>query len=855
MKRNITISVLITIAIIINLNSFAQFHYSAIARDCGCNPIPNKNIGLQINILQASFTNIRHSETQNVTTDANGFYEIDIAYYDQSDDPDFLELIAEEGPFYLQIKVISPEYTTTSVTQLLYLPPPPINTSDIHIDYSTSCNNELEGTVRYLDNGNIMQMCDGTQWKNICCTNNDCNYTPSCGEIIPPCRGITSVQDINGLINYSTVEIGNQCWLAENLNTGAIINSGTNCDDIGSLQKDNNTLEKFCYANTPSNCDDYGAIYQWNEMMTHVNIDNVQGICPNGWHLPSLEEFNILYNYVGGHYENPVTELLSDGATGFNATLHGSLFKDGTGGLSFTGNNSNATFLCSNKNNTPGSQPFWKISGNSVDATGTMSTTCGGGYVRCVKDNCGSISGSGDYCLSSSTISVSLQLLGSENLDIIGKWEVSQDGVNFDVIPNTEGLLQYSTLIGTPGLYVYRAQTLLNGCSCEYTDIAAIRVFGESEGGTLSSNSELLCIGGQVNLNLSSSVGNQHIWQKSSDNVNWEDINEFDLDYSEIVNEIGDFYYRVSVINGPCNQSQSNTVQVNVVQTVGGSVTGGGTIDLCSSTGNLQLTNYSGAVIKWQKRLNEGSWEDISWTSDIYSEVPISTGTWDYRAVVQNNPCETEFSDYTTVIIPDTNPCDGVTYVSDGGETYNTVRICTQCWLKENLKIGTTVTDPEYQTDNSIIERYCYNESEPNCEAYGALYEWGEMMNYGSTEGVRGICPSGWHIPTEGEWLDLVNNLGMYPGIKLQSDNNNCQGYYCNVLGESGFDALLSGGRITHGPYEGLNIYDRFWTSTQDGTDNAHIFILNESTSSASESSFNKAVGASVRCIKDSNSN
>ncbi|MBK7631804.1 MAG: hypothetical protein IPJ23_14080 [Ignavibacteriales bacterium] len=81
------------------------------------------------------------------------------------------------------------------------------------------------------------------------------------------------------------------------------------------------------------------------------------------------------------------------------------------------------------------------------------------------------------------------------------------------------------------------------------------------------------------------------------------------------------------------------------------------------------------------------------------------------------------------------------------GKTYGTVLIGTQCWMKENLNVGTMIQGNSNQSNNGVKEKYCYNNDTANCSIYGGLYQWNEAMQYVTTEGARGICPEGW-IPT-----------------------------------------------------------------------------------------------------------
>lgn len=93
--------------------------------------------------------------------------------------------------------------------------------------------------------------------------------------------------------SYMTVTIGNQTWMAENLNIGTMINSRTN-------QTNNGVFEKYCLENKESNCRLYGGLYQWNEMMQYTTNEINQGICPPGWRIPRQSDWDVLANNLGG---------------------------------------------------------------------------------------------------------------------------------------------------------------------------------------------------------------------------------------------------------------------------------------------------------------------------------------------------------------------------------------------------------------------------------------------------------------------------------------------------------------------------------------------------------------------------
>ena len=213
--------------------------------------------------------------------------------------------------------------------------------------------------------------------------------------------------------------------------------------------------------------------------------------------------------------------------------------------------------------------------------------------------------------------------------------------------------------------------------------------------------------------------------------------------------------------------------------------------------------------------------------------------------------------------------CAGVPTVSYGGRTYNTVQIGTQCWLRENLNIGTkltsTSTTPVSQTNNSIIEKYCYNNDTNYCNVYGGLYQWAEMVQYylGVTNTtywtspyptlVQGICPSGWHIPTKIESDTLVKKLGSTTagGKMKETLYTHWQSPNTGADNASGFTALPAGYGY-NGAYGNIKQYANIWTIT-NGATNTDIYYFGavyNFKDPASQQSF-KTTGYSVRCLKN----
>lgn len=203
-----------------------------------------------------------------------------------------------------------------------------------------------------------------------------------------------------------------------------------------------------------------------------------------------------------------------------------------------------------------------------------------------------------------------------------------------------------------------------------------------------------------------------------------------------------------------------------------------------------------------------------------------------------------------------------VTTVNDNdGNTYNTVQIGTQTWMKENLK--TTKYSDGSNIDNitdlnvwntQTAGAYCwYNNNISNKDVYGALY------NYYVVADPRNVCPTGWHIPTNLEWLALSNYLG---GEKLAGGKLKEEGtiYWIDpntgADNSSGFTAR-PGGEIYNDNlsntimFNGKGEYATFWGSTlYDPTYVWNTYLETYSTSFVQSQNV-KNGGNSIRCIKD----
>jgi len=212
-------------------------------------------------------------------------------------------------------------------------------------------------------------------------------------------------------------------------------------------------------------------------------------------------------------------------------------------------------------------------------------------------------------------------------------------------------------------------------------------------------------------------------------------------------------------------------------------------------------------------------------------------------------------------------PCLETPTVFYEGQTYNTVLIGTQCWFKENLNVGEMISGNDDMQNDGTIEKYCYDNDETYCDTYGGLYQWDEMMQYTTQQGGQGICPEGWHIPTDEEWKilegeadsqygypdpewDGIQARGFDVGLNLKatygwSSNGNGIDLY-------GFGALAGGYRASwNGLFYALSNFGDFWTSSLDLDPDAWIHEFMYHNDLSGRYSNMRTLGLSVRCLRD----
>ncbi len=208
----------------------------------------------------------------------------------------------------------------------------------------------------------------------------------------------------------------------------------------------------------------------------------------------------------------------------------------------------------------------------------------------------------------------------------------------------------------------------------------------------------------------------------------------------------------------------------------------------------------------------------------------------------------------------DNNNNIGCGTVTDGdGNVYNTIIIGDQCWMQTNLKTAKYMNgDLIESTTPDTLE--IIGESEPKYQwvfesntnylsAYGRLYTWHAITD------TRGVCPAGWHIPSDTEWTTLINLMGgdSAAGIKLKEAGTS-HWYAPNAFttNESGFTALPGGYRTQDGMFRGILFRGMWWSATESNIpSNAYDRQLDNNSVNVSRGNNHKNTGSAIRCVKD----
>ena len=217
------------------------------------------------------------------------------------------------------------------------------------------------------------------------------------------------------------------------------------------------------------------------------------------------------------------------------------------------------------------------------------------------------------------------------------------------------------------------------------------------------------------------------------------------------------------------------------------------------------------------------------------------------------------------------SPCNGLQSILYQGKEYALTEIGNQCWFAENLSVsayrdGTTIPNITINSNwgNLNTGAWSHNlNAVAHEEVYGKIYNWHAVNN------VRGLCPSGWKVPDDNDWNELVSSLdtladtscfncvaSFNAGESLKSSGNSRWLFMNNMANNStGFNALPGGSRngntgITSGNFNNIGTVAVWWSSTAHGTNSTHVRSVSLNNGEFNVSNQTREAGHSVRCIK-----
>ena len=476
---------------------------------------------------------------------------------------------------------------------------------------------------------------------------------------------------------------------------------------------------------------------------------------------------------------------------------------------------------------------------------------------------------------------------GSDNLIIIDISNPTSPTLVGNWDPNNENVMNYPYTVAASGSHVY-----VSGYATD--NLAIIDVSNPANptlvGNWIPSNANVM--DGAISVAVSGDFA--YVTGAISDNLaivdisnptspttvgNWDPNDVNIMDYARSVAVSGSYAYvagyvssnlAVIDISTPTNPTLISNWDPNDANLIyypkWVSVSGSYAFLSCHESDNLAIVDISNPTTP----VTVDNWDpnDVS-IMDRASFVAISDSYAYVTSYGSDSLAIIDISDYVSSSEPVSDDC-GDSVIHEG-QSYDTVQIGDQCWFQENLNVGTMLANPATLPSNSSeIEKWCYDNNSANCDTDGGLYAWAETNGLDPScntsscfvqDENQGICPSGWHIPTDQEFMILEEHLGVCTGVgagctEATSWRGTDQGSQIALNGSntSGFSGLTSGTADNGGNtfwYRGLAGY--LQTASEHSATTTWYRSFNI-TNGIFRSLYGKVHGLSVRCIKNTDS-
>jgi len=747
------------------------------------------------------------------------------------------------------------------------------------------------------------------------------------------CPAAPTVTDHEGNV-YATVQIGDQCWMRDNLRTTTspstgtylIPASGTGYTFTGKQARWYNN-DSTTYA--PMN---YGLLYNWNAAVdtfntaygeTNISSNNAvsvtfsghrRGICPAGWHLPSDAEWTQLTDYVSSQSEytcsgnssyiakalastegwNTSTNSCavgnnqgSNNATGFSAVPAGYC-----NGSSFGGVGLSAHFWSSTQVNS-GDAWYRYLYYLNANAGRYYNGKYNGFSVRCLRDETGTVVIDEKSCPAAPTVT---DHEGNVYATVqIGNQCWMRDNLRTTTSPSTGTYLIPASSTGYT--FTGKQACWYNNDSATYAPQnygllynwnAAVDTFntayGETSVNTSSNNAVSVTFSGHRRGICPAG------WHLPSD-AEWTQLTDYVSSQSEYT----------------CSGDSSNIAKA-LASTEGWNTS----TNSCAVGNNQGSNNATGFSAVPAGYCSGSSFNGAGDRAYFWSSAQNSSNSAWNRYLHYNNAYVLRYNDYksngfsvrclrdeTGTVVIDEKSCPAAPTVTDHeGNVYATVQIGNQCWMRDNLRTTTSPSTGTYlipasgtgYTFTGKQARWYNNDSATYApQNYGLLYNWNAAVDtfntaYGETSvntssnnavsvtfsgHRRGICPAGWHLPSDAEWTQLTDYVSSQSEYTCSGDSSNIAKALASTEGwntstnscavgnnqgsnnATGFSAVPAG-YCSGSSFNGAGDRAYFWSSSQISSNYAYGRYLNSSLASVVRDGNDKNYGRSVRCLRDS---
>ncbi len=641
---------------------------------------------------------------------------------------------------------------------------------------------------------------------------------------------------------YRTVQIGDQRWMAENLRFKL---KGT-----------------YCYDNKDYNCDRYGRLYTWAASVRLVEFFNtrrvgdrnkgVHDVCPTGWHLPTNRDFMKMRSFVTrkGKAGSAGTSLkTSEGWNreyrlpfgndefGFHAIAAGERDYEGV----YMGMGEGAQFWSASEFDAYGAS-LWQLRYDSGDFDRVVEGKELGASVRCVEDKLYKIKEPAPPPPKVVAKEVKIQGRTVQTVHIGDQvWMAN----NYDVkVPgsycyndNEANCVKYGRLYTWPAVMKLSEKFMT---TVARDSVSKVRPKGVCPNGwhvpTVRDYNRLeeylkeIDGGVGVGVNLRSRSG----WDESDNSLPGENGFGFNAE------ALGAYKYSSPKMNCTkiMNLVENDSAGVDTVYTDSCVVDMKWKSELVYE-GVGQLTGFwtGTETDSLSAVVRKLSYDDDKFILDSAKKLEAY-----YVRCIMDPPDEDEFYDSTSI------------FDRRDQARYKTVAVGEDVWMAENLR---------YAAPGS----FCYQNNDDRCRSYGRLYTWTVAMNLpqdyidnSSAGGIQpehqGVCPDGWHVPTNEEWTALGENALVLQKGGIGSALKNKEGWASGSAGitaASGFNALPSGNRYGE-DYSELGSSTYFWAAAGgDGMGGAYWYLVNNKDDFLNAEDFDNA-SFSLRCIKNKSS-